>query len=592
MKLDINQLLDKAITTHQQGKLEEAEHFYYEILKILPKHPETNHNLGILFASQNKLSEALELFKRATEEKPNNEKFWLSFSNILIKKNKLDEAEGACKKAIDINPNSIEAYNCLAIIQEKSRQLDKAILSFKRAIQINPSISKHHFNLGVILYKINKLKEAEISFKKAVDLKSDFPEAYNNLGLTLDKLEELNEAEICIKKAIELNPDYAEAYNNLGTIFKKLDKLEEAEISFKKAIKLNLNYAEAYNNLGLTFYETNNIIEAEKYYKKAIELKPTFLDAFNNLGTLLSIQGRLDEALIMYDKTLSLNPDYKLALYNRGHILAKKNRFKGALKDFDLCNSKESKLRSLTCLFALGQIKEIYKRIDSEFESNKNNLNIAAFSSFISYKEKKSMLNNFCNNPIDFISFSNLSSHFNDSNLFINELIKELHNIKIRWEPLNRTTRNGYHSGNKRNLFKDPLEKMSKLKSIILDELDTYHLKFKGENCTLIKNWPTKKNLMSWYIILKKHGYQIPHIHPTGWISGVIYLKVVPPLKKNEGAIEFSLNGEHYFDKDSPKLIYEPKAGDIVLFPSSLHHKTIPFTTDTDRIIVSFDLIP
>ena len=592
MKLNINLLLDEAIKAHQQGRLEEAENFYYKILKIYPKHPETNHNLGILFSSQDKLSEALELFKRATEENPSHEKFWLSFSNILIKKNKLDEAETACKKAIDINPNSVEAYNYLAITQEKFKRLDQAILSFKKAIQINPAISKIHFNLGVILYKINKFKEAEISLKKAVDLKPDFVEAFNNLGITLDKLGKLNEAEITIQKAIKLNPNYAEAYNNLGLILKKSDKLEEAEINFKKAIKLKPNYAEAYNNLGLIFNNINNIIEAEKYYKKAIELKPTFEDAFNNLGTSLYIDGRLEEAQIMYDNILSLNPHNDLALYNRGHIFAKTNKFKEALKDFDLSNSQDAKVRSLTCLYALGRIKEIYQRIDSEAELNIKNLNIAAFSSFISYKEKKSTSYDFCINPMDFIIFSNLSSHLNDSNLFIDELVKELENIKTRWEPLNRTTRNGYHSGNKNNLFKMPQEKMSKLKSIIENELDAYHLKFKDENCSFIRKWPTQKKLMSWYIILKKQGYQIPHIHPTGWLSGVIYLKVVPPLKKNEGAIEFSLNGEHYFDKNSPKLIHEPKAGEIVLFPSSLHHKTIPFTTDTDRIIVSFDLTP
>ena len=62
--------------------------------------------------------------------------------------------------------------------------------------------------------------------------------------------------------------------------------------------------------------------------------------------------------------------------------------------------------------------------------------------------------------------------------------------------------------------------------------------------------------------------------------------------KKNEGAIEFGLNGENYFDINSPKLIHQPKLGDIVLFPSSLHHRTIPFSTSTDRIIVSFDLQP
>lgn len=82
------------------------------------------------------------------------------------------------------------------------------------------------------------------------------------------------------------------------------------------------------------------------------------------------------------------------------------------------------------------------------------------------------------------------------------------------------------------------------------------------------------------------------HIHPTGWLSGVIYLKVVPSLGKNEGAIEFSLNGKRYHDVNSHSLTFQPGVGDIVFFPSSLHHRTIPFTTDTDRIIVSFDLIP
>ena len=72
----------------------------------------------------------------------------------------------------------------------------------------------------------------------------------------------------------------------------------------------------------------------------------------------------------------------------------------------------------------------------------------------------------------------------------------------------------------------------------------------------------------------------------------MIYLKVVPSLEKDEGAIEFSLNGEHYSNINSPELTFQPAVGDIVFFPSSLHHRTIPFTTDTDRITVSFDLIP
>ena len=117
-------------------------------------------------------------------------------------------------------------------------------------------------------------------------------------------------------------------------------------------------------------------------------------------------------------------------------------------------------------------------------------------------------------------------------------------------------------------------------------------MKFKNEQCSYIQKFPTIRNLFGWTVILKQQGHQNAHIHSSGWLSGVIYLKVVPPLGKDEGAIGFSLNSEYYHDVNSPSLTFQPEVGDIVFFPSSLHHKTIPFTTDVDRIIVSFDLIP
>ena len=117
-------------------------------------------------------------------------------------------------------------------------------------------------------------------------------------------------------------------------------------------------------------------------------------------------------------------------------------------------------------------------------------------------------------------------------------------------------------------------------------------MKFQNEQCSYIKKFPTTRNLWGWTVILKQQGHQTAHIHPSGWLSGVIYLKVVPSLGKDEGAIEFSLNSERYHGVNSHSLIFQPGVGDMVFFPSSLHHRTIPFTTDMNRIIFSFDLIP
>jgi uncharacterized protein (TIGR02466 family) len=169
-------------------------------------------------------------------------------------------------------------------------------------------------------------------------------------------------------------------------------------------------------------------------------------------------------------------------------------------------------------------------------------------------------------------------------------LIDEIKHINASWEPSNKTTIKGFQST--KNLFVDSKGKIKDLQKIIIDELQKYNLKFKDKSCLFINEWPLKKNLFGWHVILQQQGYQDPHIHPAGWLSGVIYLKVVPSLEKNEGAIEFSLNAQNYSDLKSPKFIHQPKKGDIVFFPSSLHHRTIPFTTNTDRIIISFDLLP
>ena len=435
-----------------------------------------------------------------------------------------------------------------------------------------------------------KFEIAERLYRSIVETQPTNSDAYNNLGITLLKLNKLEEAEINYKKAIDLKPNFALAYYNLGFTLHKLARFEEAKASYKKAIEFKSDYVLAHYNLAVMLVELNSFKEAEESYKNAIRFQHDFLFAHYNLGNMLSKLNRLDEAEIYFGKAIALKPDFKLALLNRGQILFEKGKFESSLKDFDACNNEDSRSRALTSLYALGKIEDIYHRIKKNSELDYENLQVAAFSSFITYKEKKETVNKFCINPINFINFSNLSFHLKDPNTFISEIIEELGNVDTSWEPSGKTTIKGFQS--RPNLFINPVKKMQKLKTIIVNEIGSYKLKFKNEDCTYIKKFPPVKNISCWHVILKHQGHQNAHIHPGGWLSGVIYLKTIPSLGKNEGAIEFCLNGEHYSDVNSPKVIHQPKLGDIVLFPSSLHHRTIPFSTDTDRISIAFDLIP
>ena len=454
--------------------------------------------------------------------------------------------------------------------------------------KIEPQRSE--LNILLDLFQSKQYDEAEKLALVLTDKFKTHPFGWKVLGAVFNKTGRLSEGLIACQKSVELDPKNAENHNNLANLFHKLDRLKEAEKSYKKVVELTPENAEIYNSLGNIFNKSGKFYEAEKSYIKAIALNPNFAIAHNNLGVVLKKLGKGQDAENSYKKAISLMPKFTNALINKGQLLFESGQFEEALNDFELCDTKNSRSWTLSTLYALGRINDIYKRINRKPEVDDTNLRIAAFAAFIANREKKDTANNFCKNPLEFISISNISNHINDSDLFISELIEELSNVKTSWEPYNKSTKKGFQS--RVNLFENPLEKMSYLQSIIIKELDLYYSKFKDKSCVYIQKWPSKKRLTGWHVILKKHGNQKVHIHPSGWLSGVIYLKVVPTLGKYEGAIEFGLNGKRYSHVDSPTIIHQPKLGDIVFFPSSLNHSTIPFSTDTDRIIVSFDLLP
>ena len=443
-------------------------------------------------------------------------------------------------------------------------------------------MSPRHLIVGLLKYLLMKKNPTDFLEPSQLQL--------NNL-LKYYQTKQFDKAEKLAVSITKEFPKHPFTWKVLAAVLKQNGRIEESLVASKKSVQLNPKDAEAYYNLGIVMQDLGKLDEAGTVYKKAISLKPDH-KAHNNLGIVMQDLGRLDEAEANYKKAIAMKPDFIQAIKNRWLLLFSQKRFEEALLDADLCISKGSRQLDLTTLYALGRIDEIYKRLEVRSKIDSENISIAAFASFIAEVEKKETAYNFCPNPIDFVHHANLSTHINNTNSFISELIHELNNVKTIWQPSKKTTIGGFQTPPGLNLFKNPTGKIEQLKSIIINELDVYYKKYKNRSCTYIDKWPSQNFLNAWFVVLKKQGYQNPHIHPGGWLSGVIYLKVVPSLDKNEGAIEFSLNGEYYSNVNSSKLIHQPKLGDIVFFPSSLHHRTIPFSTNTDRIIVSFDLKP
>ena len=230
--MTIDQILEKAITAHQEGKLEEAERLYREILEIEPTQLDANNNLGVLLQSSNRLEEAEKSYKKAIELKPDYAEAHYNLGNTLYNLKKFDEAEKSYKKAIELKPDYLGAHQNLGITFNKLGHLEKAKECYEKVIEINPNYPVSHNNLGNIQKDLGRLDEAEKSYKKAIELKPDYADTYSNLGNILKDLGRFEEAEASHRKAIELKPDSLGAHYNLGLVLYSLNQFKKAADEF------------------------------------------------------------------------------------------------------------------------------------------------------------------------------------------------------------------------------------------------------------------------------------------------------------------------------------------------------------------------
>ena len=338
MELTVDQALQQGVAAHKEGKLQDAERLYRAILQAQPKHPDANHNLGVLAMAVGKPLEAIPPFKLAVDTNPQIQQFWLSYIDALIKVERFDEAKRALtegeksgvssEKLDSLNqrlqqsaPNDPNKSVKVQTLSEKRKKLAEKKKSKKRKAQgslSNAAPSEDQLDHLLSHYQANRLEEAEELAELLLQQFPKHPFAWKVLGAVFKQSGRLNKSLQYMQKSAELEPRDAEALNNIGTTLQELGRLDESEASYRQAIALKPNFASAHYSLGVTLRDLGRLDEAEASYRKAIALEPKYAEAHSNLGTTLQEQGRLDEAEASYKQAIAMQPDFADAHYKLG----------------------------------------------------------------------------------------------------------------------------------------------------------------------------------------------------------------------------------------------------------------------------------
>jgi protein O-GlcNAc transferase len=303
VELTLNEALKKGVEAHKAGQNQEADRLYTSILKAQPKHPDANHNMGVLAVGIGKVEEALPFFKTALETKPGVAQFWLSYIDALIKLGRLADAKAVFHQA-----------NNKGVKSEAFDQLKKRLSVTSKHPQHPPADQLQSI---INLYTQGRLQQTLFDAKQMLERFPNSFVLYNIAGASNAGLMQFDAAIDCFKQSLKINPNNAEAYNNIGNVLNTKGDPDAALGYYKQALKIKPDFADVYNNIGSALNAKGDTDTAIDSYKQAIKINPEYAEAYNDMGTTLKNKGELAASIKSYEMALKIRPSYQTALANK-----------------------------------------------------------------------------------------------------------------------------------------------------------------------------------------------------------------------------------------------------------------------------------
>ena len=282
-----------AIKNHQEGRLDVAQEFYNQVLKINPDHSVAHNNLGVIFDNLGKYQKAKECYE----------------------------------KAIEINSNYVDAHYNLGVIFYTLGNYNKAKECYEKTIEIDTNHVNAHNNLGAIFKELGETQKAKECYEKIIKINPNYVDAYNNLGVIYVELGEYQNTKKCYEKVIKINPNHINAHSNLSALYiRTLDNFEKAISSSNRVLKIHHKNSKFINQSVPLFRLKHDVQQAQYLISKNYKIEGIY--EFQKIGNEILTREENKEDRNNSNKKILLGNDEinsLLPFYKSDHIYQVKN---------------------------------------------------------------------------------------------------------------------------------------------------------------------------------------------------------------------------------------------------------------------------
>jgi tetratricopeptide (TPR) repeat protein len=587
--LKSTQTLHQGLEHHQAGRLAEAADCYARVLAADPQHADALNLLGLCSYQRDDATTAVELIGRSIALRGDFPPAHANLGHARL-------ALGDAAAALDAYAAARYGYG---IALERLDRRSEAVASYRAVLAAEPGHPQAALNLAALLDTPAQAGEALALCQQVLAKHPDYRPARIGEARALGLAGDRRQARELLDRLLVEQPEDVDALRARARLAVADEDHAAATRDLERALAAEPDNPDLRNDLGIAHQGDSRLDEAIRQYRAALVVRPGFPEALNNLGLALRAAGETEAAREAFEAAIARRAEYPEAHANLGNVLRDLGDADAAVR----CFEKAIALRSgfVDAWIFRGAAELERGQADAAIDALDTALGLApANRQAIAYRAAALWETGRDAEALSLLDFRRLVRRWRldaaDLAEFNAQLVEYVTtHPSLVYERAANATRHGRHTG---NLLADSQGPVPRLREFLQQRVQDYLAELPANPahpflCHGLPQWW----MVGWAVVMERQGHQLPHTHPSGWVSGCYYPKLPTVVRAEDdghaGWIEFGRPPASLkLRREPPVQLLQPEEGTIVLFPSYLYHRTIPFDSDQTRVSIAFDVLP
>jgi Flp pilus assembly protein TadD len=239
---------------YRKGDFDSAEAMYKALLAQNSHDKETHNRLGVVYATENRIDDAIFQFQSALPGTDSIRDLVL----LHLRRGDLPQYEAEMERAATDTPNESDIQEELGEVYDAVHQPAKAIVYFRRALDVDPRSIAALNGAGMAELDLHEYATATSYLDDCLNLDPLNYACLDNMGVAKIEAGADGEAMAAFTKAHRLEPERPEALINFGYLADLRGDWKRAVSYYVQAISVDPYVPESYVNLGID-YEHNSL---------------------------------------------------------------------------------------------------------------------------------------------------------------------------------------------------------------------------------------------------------------------------------------------------------------------------------------------